>query len=42
MNGCSNRKRNPAEAFKQKIKEGKSIGIISEAGCPEWLTRVSN
>jgi 16S rRNA (cytidine1402-2'-O)-methyltransferase len=24
----------PAEAFKQKIKEGKTIGIISEAGCP--------
>jgi len=22
------------EAFKQKIKEGKNIGIISEAGCP--------
>ena len=24
----------PAEQFKQKIKEGKIIGIISEAGCP--------
>src|SRR6266498_3062329 len=23
-----------ASAFKQKIKEGKNIGIISEAGCP--------
>jgi 16S rRNA (cytidine1402-2'-O)-methyltransferase len=24
----------PSGAFKQKIKEGKTIGIISEAGCP--------
>jgi 16S rRNA (cytidine1402-2'-O)-methyltransferase len=24
----------PSEQFKQKIKEGKIIGIISEAGCP--------
>jgi 16S rRNA (cytidine1402-2'-O)-methyltransferase len=24
----------PAEIFKQKIKEAKTIGIISEAGCP--------
>lgn len=24
----------PTESFKQKIKEGKIIGIISEAGCP--------
>ena len=23
-----------ARLFKQKIKEGKNIGIISEAGCP--------
>lgn len=25
---------NAADIFKQKIKEGKNIGIISEAGCP--------
>lgn len=25
---------NSADIFKQKIKEGKNIGIISEAGCP--------
>jgi 16S rRNA (cytidine1402-2'-O)-methyltransferase len=25
---------NSSESFKQKIKEGKNIGIISEAGCP--------
>ena len=24
----------PTDSFKQKIKEGKTIGIISEAGCP--------
>ncbi len=25
---------NSSETFKQKIKEGKNIGIVSEAGCP--------
>jgi 16S rRNA (cytidine1402-2'-O)-methyltransferase len=29
-----NEKETPAGAFKQKIKEGKTIGIVSEAGCP--------
>jgi 16S rRNA (cytidine1402-2'-O)-methyltransferase len=29
-----NEKETPVEAFKQKIKEGKIIGIVSEAGCP--------
>jgi 16S rRNA (cytidine1402-2'-O)-methyltransferase len=29
-----NEKETPTDAFKQKIKEGKTIGIVSEAGCP--------
>lgn len=35
------------QAFRQKLKEGKTIGIISEAGCPgvadpgQWLVQVA-
>lgn len=36
QNKWSDAKRSPShlEIFKQKLKEGKNIGIISEAGCP--------
>ena len=30
------------DSFRKKIKEEKTIGIISEAGCPVLLIRVSN